>query len=80
MDPVRGSCGGHGVRETAEVRDFGRTGGGRRLREGPGKIVDRVSPGQPQSFECHHQPMEEYSSGRGGMTQEGETRGGTFHG
>ena len=36
-DPVRGICVAHEEHETAEVRDLRRNGGGRGLREGPGK-------------------------------------------
>ena len=34
----------------------------------------------PQSFRYQHRPVDEYSPGRGGMAQDGGTRGGTFHG
>ena len=43
-------CGAHGGYETAQVRDVRRIGGGRGLRGGPGKRVDGVFPGRPQSF------------------------------
>ena len=43
---MRGVCGAHRGHETAEVRDVRRTGGGRGLRGGAGKIVDGVSPGR----------------------------------
>ena len=61
--------------------DVRRIGGGRGLCGRPGKIVDGVFPGGPQSF--RHQRRSEVhdgSPGRGGMTQDGGTRGGTFHG
>ena len=42
MDPVHGICGVHGGHETAELGDVRRADGGRGLRGGTGKIVDRV--------------------------------------
>ena len=39
---------------TAEVRDVRRIDGGRGLRGGPGKRVDGLFPGRPQSLR-HHQ-------------------------
>ena len=39
-----------------------------------------VSPVRPQSFRYQHRPVDGCSPGRGGMTQDGGTRGGTFHG
>ena len=48
-DLVCGICGAHGY-ETAEVRDVRGNGGGRGLFGGPGKRVDGVFPGRPQSF------------------------------
>ena len=39
--------------------------------------MDGVFPGQPQSF---RQPVDDCSPGRGGMAQNGGTRGVTFHG
>ena len=80
VDPVRGICGVHGGHETVEVRDIRKVGGGRRLCGEPGKIVDGVSPRRPQSFRYQQRPVDDCSSGRGGMTQDGGTRGGTFHG
>ena len=60
---------------------FGEFDGGRGLRGGPGKISDWwVFPGRPQSFRHQRRPVDNCSPGRGGMTQDGETRGGTFHG
>ena len=79
-DLVCGVCCAHGVYETAEVRDVRRTSGGRGLHGGPGKRVDRVFPGRPQSFRYQRRPVEECSAGRGGMAQDGGTRAGTFHG
>ena len=32
------------------------------------------------SFRYHHRPVDDCSPGRGEMTQDGGTRGGTFHG
>ena len=45
-----------------------------------GKIVDGVFPGRPQSFRYQRRPVDDCSPGRGGMAQNGRTRGGTFHG
>ena len=39
-----------------------------------------VSPGRPQSFRYQGRPVDDCNPGRGGMTQDGGTRGGTFHG
>ena len=73
-------CGAHGGYETAEVRDVRRIGGGRGLRGGARKKVDGVFPGRPQSFRHQRRPVDDGSPGRGGMAQNGGTRGGTFHG
>ena len=62
------------------MRDVRRNGGGRGLCGGPGKRVDVVFPGRPQSFRHQHRPVDGCSPGRRGMTQNGRTRGGTFHG
>ena len=45
MDLVRGVRGAYGGHETPEVRDIQITDGGHRLRGGPEKRVDGVSPG-----------------------------------
>ena len=66
--------------ETSEVRDVRRNGGGRGLCGGPGKRVDGVFPGRPQSFRHQRRPVDDCSPVRGGMAQNGITRGGTFHG
>ena len=80
-DLVREVCGAHGrYKTTAEVCDIWRIGGGRGLRGGPGKRVDRVFPGRPQSFRYQRRQVDDCSPGRGGMAQDGGTRGGTFHG
>ena len=47
---------------------------------GAGKTVDVVFPGRPQSFRPQRRPVDDCSPGRGGMAQNGGTRGGTFHG
>ena len=52
----------------------------RGLRGGPGKRVDGVFPGRPQSFRHQRRPVDDCSPGRGGMAQDGGTRGGSFHG
>ena len=59
-----------------------RSGGERRLDEGErgGGIVDGVSPGRPQRFWYQRRPVDHCSPERGGMAQNGRTRGGTFHG
>ena len=73
-------CGAHGGYETAEVRDVRRNGGGRGLCGGAGKRVDGVFPGRPQSFRHQRRPADDCSLGRGGMAQNGRTRGGIFRG
>ena len=55
-------------------------GAGCGLCEGEGKIVDVVFPGRPQSFRHQRGPVGDWSTGRGGMAQNGGTRGGTFRG
>ena len=62
------------------MRDVRRIGGGRGLCGGPVKRVDGVFPGRPQSFRHQRRPVDDCSPGRGGMAQNGGTRGGTFHG
>ena len=54
-------------------------GGGRGLCGGTGKKVNGVFPGRPQSFRHQRRPVDDCSPGRGGMVQNGGTRGGTFH-
>ena len=79
-DLVRGICGAHGGYQTAEVRDVWRIGRGRGLcRRGRGR-VGGVFLGRPQSFRHQRRPVNDCSPGRRGMTQNGGTRGGTFHG
>ena len=77
---VRWICGGHGGYGTGEVRDVRRIGWGRGLCEEPGKRVDGVFPGRPQSFRHQRRPVDYCSPGRGGMAKNGGTRNGTFHG
>ena len=62
------------------MRDVRRNGGGRGLRGGPGKRVDRVFRGQLQSLQHQRRPVDDCSPGRGGIAQDGGTRGETFHG
>ena len=62
------------------MSDVRRNGGGRGLSGGPGKRVDEVFPGRPQSFRPERRPVDDCNPGRGGMAQNGRTRGGTFHG
>ena len=54
----------HREQKTAEVRDVRKTGGGRGLRGGEGKIVDGVFPGRPQSFRYQRRPVDDCSPGR----------------
>ena len=75
-----GDCGAHGRYETAKVRDVRRIGGGRGLRGGAEKRVDGVFPGRPQNHRHQRQPLDACSPGRGGIAQNGRTRGGTFRG
>ena len=58
------------------MRNVPRIGGGRGLREGPGKRVDGVFPGRPQSLWHQRRPVDDCSTARGEMAQ----GGGTFHG
>ena len=58
-DLVRGICGAHGGHETIKARDIWITGGGRGLRGGPGKIVDGLFPGRPQSFWYQRQALDD---------------------
>ena len=64
------------------MRDVRRNGGGSGCvgGGGAGKRVDEVNLGRPQSFRHQRRPVDDCSPGRGGMTQNGGTRGGTFHG
>ena len=62
------------------MRDVRRIDGGRGLCGGPGKRVDGMFPGRPQSFQNQRRPMDDCSPGLGGMVQKGGTRDGTFHG
>ena len=55
-------------------------GGGRGLCGGTGKIVDGVFPVRLQIFRHQRRPVDDCSPRRGGMAQNGKTRGGTFHG
>ena len=68
-------CGAHGGYKTAEVRDVRRNGEGRGLCGSPGKRVNGVFPERPQSFRHQHRPVDDCSPGRGGMAQNGKTRG-----
>ena len=53
---------------------------GRGLCGRAGKRVDELFPGRPQSFRHQCRPMDDCSPGRGGMAQDGGTRGGIFEG
>ena len=62
------------------MRDVRRTGGRRGRCGGPVKRLDGVFSEQLQSFRHQRRPVDDCSPGRGGMAQNGRTRGGTFHG
>ena len=62
------------------MRDVRRNGEGRGLCGGVGRRVDWVFPGRPQSSWYQRRPVDDCSPGRGGMAQNGRTRGGIFHG
>ena len=62
------------------VRSVRRSGGGRGLCGGPGKIMDGMFPERPQSFWHQRRLVDDCSLGRGEMTPDGGTRGGTFQG
>ena len=62
------------------MHDARRDGGGRRLCGGPGKRLDGVFPGRYQSVRHQRRPVDDCSPGRGGMAQNGITRGGKFNG
>ena len=79
-DPVCGICVAHSGHETTEVRDVRRIDGEHGLCGGSGKRVEGVSPGRPQSFRYQRRQVNDCSPGRGGVAQDGGTRGGTFHG
>ena len=53
--------GAHGGYETAEVREVRRIGGGRGLCGRPGKRVDGVFLGRPQSFRHQRRPVDDCS-------------------
>ena len=59
---------------------FEENGSGSGLCWGPEKRVDGVFPGRPQSFRHQRRLVDDCSPGREAMTQNGRTRGGTFHG
>ena len=78
---VCGICGAHGGYETADMRaDVRRVGRGRGLCGRPGKIMDGVFPGRPQSFRHQRRPVDDCSPVRGGIVEDIGTRGGVFHG
>ena len=65
--------------ETAGVRGVPRTSEGAGCLRA-GNRVDGVSPGRPQSVRYQRRSVNDCSPGRGGMAQDGGTRGETFHG
>ena len=68
-----GICGAHGGHETAEVRDVQRTEGGAKIREWGVSWTT-------SEFRYQRRPVDDCSPRRGGMAQDGRTRGGTFRG
>ena len=60
------------------MSDVRNSGGG--LRGEPEIRVDGMFPGRSQSFRHQHQPVDDCRPERGGMAQDGGTRGGMFHG
>ena len=62
------------------MRDVRRNVEGRGLCRGPRKRADGMFPGRPQSFRRQRRPVNDCSLGRGGMAQNGGTRGLTFNG
>ena len=58
---------------------FGELVGGAGCLEGQEKECMGVFPGRPQSFRHQRRPVDNCRPGRGGMAQDGGTRGGTFH-
>ena len=78
-DPFGGICGAHESYETTKVCDVWRTGRGRGLQGGSGRRVSGVLRGRSHSFWYQRRSVEERSPGRGGIAQDGGTRGRTFH-
>ena len=62
------------------MRDVQETGGGCGLRGGTGKIVNGLSPERSQRFRYQRRSLDDCSPRRGGMTQDGGTRGEMFYG
>ena len=60
------------------MRDVRRIGGVRELCRGPGKRVEGVFPGRPQSLRNQRRPVDDCSPGRGGMAQDGGKRAERF--
>ena len=54
------------------MRDVQRIVGWHGLYGGPGKIINGVFPGRPQSFRHQCRPVDERSPGRGGMSRTAE--------
>ena len=80
MDLVRGVCGAHGGYETADVRAVRRIGGRHGLRGGAGKEWMGCFLDDLRAFGINADQSLDCSTGRGGMTQDGEIRGRTCHG
>ena len=59
---------------------FGELVGGAGCVGGAGRRVDGASSGRPQNARYRRPVIDDCSLGRGGMAQDGGTRGGTFHG
>ena len=71
----------HARYETAKMRNVRRIGGRHKMCGGPEKRrVDGVFPERPQTFRFQRRLVDGCSPGRGGMSQDGGTRGGTLHG
>ena len=77
-NPVRGVCGSRGGHETADARDVRGTRGGCGFRGGTRERMDGVSSGRPPSFRHPPRQVDDRSPGRGGMAQDGKTRGNFF--
>ena len=78
-DLVCGICGGMEDTRLSKCVVFGELVGGAGCVGGRKKL-DGVSPGRPQNFRYQRRPVDDRSPGRGGMAQDGGTRGGMFHG
>ena len=79
-DLIRGVCGAHGGYETAEERGVDRIGGGSWAAWGTRKKSGwGVSWTTSELSVYQRRLVDDCSPGRGGMSQNGATRGGKFH-